>query len=143
MLQLLQMAEVQIIVMAVLAIVFILSVVAVTLAKIYRRCGADEALVRTGSGGNKVVIGGGVTVYPILHQLLRVSLRSIKLSVERSGRNALVTHDKIKANVTTELYVKVEPIAEDVLAAARSLGTNYYWLDPDGAGASAPVRAAA
>jgi flotillin len=102
--------------------VFLLVVFAVTIAKFYRRCGADEALVRTGSGGNKVVIGGGVTVYPILHQLMRVSLRSVKLSVERSGRNALVTKDKIKANVTTELYIKVEPIAEDVMAAARSFG---------------------
>src|SRR5271165_5313416 len=92
------------------------------ISRSYRRCGADEALVRTGSGGNKVVIGGGVTVYPILHQLLRVSLRSIKLSVERSGRNALVTRDKIRANVTTELFVKVEPIHDDVLAAARSFG---------------------
>jgi uncharacterized membrane protein YqiK len=111
-----------IIVLAIGLIIFLISAVAVTLAKFYRRCGADEALVKTGSGGNKVVIGGGVTVYPILHQLLRVSLRSIKLSVERSGKNALVTRDKIKANVTTELYVKVEPIAEDVLAAARSFG---------------------
>jgi uncharacterized membrane protein YqiK len=42
--------------------------------------------------------------------------------VERSARNALVTRDKIRANVTTELYIKVEPIAEDVLAAARSFG---------------------
>lgn len=95
---------------------------AMTVAKFYRRCGADEALVRTGAGGNKVVIGGGVFVYPILHQLLRVSLHSLKLSVERSGKNALVTHDKIRANVTTELYIKVEPIAEDVLASARSFG---------------------
>lgn len=102
--------------------IVLISAVAVTMAKFYRRCGADEALVRTGSGGNKVVIGGGVRVYPILHQLLRVSLRSIKLSVERSARNALVTRDKIRANVTTELYIKVEPIAEDVLAAARSFG---------------------
>ena len=104
------------------AIVFVLIMVFAMLSRFYRRCGADEALVRTGSGGNKVVIGGGVTVYPILHQLLRVSLRSIKLSVERSARNALVTRDKIKANVTTELYIKVEPIQEDVLAAARSFG---------------------
>ncbi|MFO0761727.1 MAG: flotillin domain-containing protein [Byssovorax sp.] len=111
-----------ILVLAIGLIVFVLTGVAVTMAKFYRRCGADEALVRTGSGGNKVVIGGGVTVYPILHQLLRVSLRSIKLSVERSARNALVTRDKIRANVTTELYIKVEPIAEDVLAAARSFG---------------------
>src|SRR5687767_15849799 len=98
------------------AIVFVVSLVLIMISRFYRRCGADEALVRTGAGGNKVVIGGGVLVYPILHQLLRVSLRSVKLSVERAGKNALVTADKIKANVTTELYIKVEPIAEDVLA---------------------------
>ena len=108
--------------LAIVGIVFVLAVVLVSLSRFYRRCGADEALVRTGSGGNKVVIGGGIMVYPILHQLLRVSLRSIKLSVERSGKNALVTRDKIKANVTTELYIKVEPIEDDVLAAARSFG---------------------
>lgn len=102
-------------------LIMLLSIFTV-LSRFYRRCGADEALVRTGSGGNKVVIGGGVLVYPILHQLLRVSLRSVKLSVERSAKNALVTADKIKANVTTELYIKVEPIQEDVLAAARSFG---------------------
>jgi flotillin len=102
--------------------VFLLTMIFTVMARFYRRCGADEALVRTGSGGNKVVIGGGIVVYPILHQLLRVSLRSVKLSVERSGKMALVTADKIKANVITELYIKVEPIAEDVLAAARSFG---------------------
>jgi len=103
-------------------IVFVTMLVFTMLSRFYRRCGADEALVRTGSGGNKVIIGGGVLVYPILHQLLRVSLRSVKLSVERASKNALVTADKIKANVTTELYVKVEPLADDVLAAARSFG---------------------
>lgn len=104
------------------AIVFVATMTIAMFSRFYRRCGADEALVRTGAGGNKVVIGGGVLVYPILHQLLRVSLRSVKLSVEREGKNALVTADKIKANVTTELYIKVEPIADDVLAAARSFG---------------------
>jgi uncharacterized membrane protein YqiK len=122
MLDVLQKPGFQVAALAVLAFVFLLAVVAITIAKFYRRCGADEALVRTGAGGNKVVIGGGITVYPILHQLLRVSLRSNKLSVERSDKNALVTKDKIKANVTTELYVKVEPLADDVLAAARSFG---------------------
>jgi uncharacterized membrane protein YqiK len=124
--QLLQKPEFQVFALATFGIIFLLVVFLVTIAKFYRRCGADEALVRTGAGGNRVVIGGGVTVYPILHQLLRVSLHSIKLSVERSGKNALVTRDKIKANVTTELYIKVEPIAEDVLAAARSFGERNF-----------------
>jgi flotillin len=102
-------------------VLFLISTMSL-ISRCYRRCGADEALVRTGSGGNKVVIGGGVLVFPVIHQLLRVSLRSVKLIVERSGKNALVTGDKIKANVTTELYIKVEPLGEDVLAAARSFG---------------------
>jgi len=75
--------------MAVALGIFLLAVIAVSMARFYRRCGADEALVRTGSGGNKVVIGGGTVVYPILHQLLRVSLRSIKLSVERSASRSV------------------------------------------------------
>ncbi|MEZ4298205.1 MAG: flotillin domain-containing protein [Polyangiaceae bacterium] len=111
-----------VIALAIFVGVFLIAVVAVAFARFYRRPGADEALVRTGSGGNQVAIGEGIFVYPILHQLMRVSLRSIKLSVERSERNSLVTRDKIKANVTTELYVKVAPVKEDVLAAARSFG---------------------
>lgn len=123
---LLEKPEFQLFALATVGVIVLLAAFFVTVAKFYRRCGADEALVRTGAGGNKVVIGGGITVYPILHQLLRVSLHSIKLSVERSGKNALVTKDKIKANVTTELYIKVEPISEDVLAAARSFGERNF-----------------
>ncbi|MDP3279035.1 MAG: flotillin domain-containing protein [Deltaproteobacteria bacterium] len=104
------------------AVIFVFTLLLVTIARFYRRCGADEALVRTGAGGNKVVIGGGVTVFPILHQLMRVSLRSHKLTVDRSGNMALVTRDKIRATVTTELYIKVEPLEDDVLTAARSFG---------------------
>jgi flotillin len=103
-------------------VLFVLITTLTLVSRCYRRCGADEALVRTGTGGNKVYIGGGALVLPVVHELLRVSLRSVKLLVERSGKNALVTGDKIKANVATELYIKVEPLKEDVLAAARSFG---------------------
>ena len=38
------------------ALVFIILSLGFVLSRFYRRCGADEALVRTGSGGNRVVI---------------------------------------------------------------------------------------
>ena len=65
------------------SLALIAMVVLTTISRFYRRCGADEALVRTGSGGNKVVIGGGVVVLPVLHQLSRVSLRSVKRTRSR------------------------------------------------------------
>ena len=46
---------------------FFLITFAVMVSKFYRRCGADEALVRTGSGGTEVKIGGGILVMPVLY----------------------------------------------------------------------------
>jgi uncharacterized membrane protein YqiK len=102
----------------------LLTLIIVAFSRFYQRSTADEALVRTGAGGVRVYIGEGAFVMPVLHQLMRVSLKSIKLMVDRAGKqHALVTADRIKANVTTELYVKVEAIDESVRAAARSFGS--------------------
>ncbi|MBT3401417.1 MAG: hypothetical protein HN420_15675 [Rhodospirillaceae bacterium] len=64
--------------------IFFLSV-GLMMKRFYQRAAADEALVRTGSGGTKVSIGGGMIVLPVLHQIMRVSLRTITLTVERFG----------------------------------------------------------
>jgi len=104
-------------------IVLFFMLVGVALARFYQRASADEALIRTGARGEHVSIGGGIMVLPILHQVMRVSLRTVTLQVERSGTNALVTKDKIKACCTMELYIKVDPSKEAIIAAARSFGT--------------------
>src|SRR5262245_29206659 len=108
-------SELQMLLFVVGCLVALLVLIGTAMARFYRRSSADEALVRTGSGGTRVYIGEGAFVMPVLHQLMRVSLKSIKLTVDRSGKqHALVTADKIKANVTTELYVKVEPLEDSV-----------------------------
>ena len=91
--------------------------------RFYQKCAADEAIVRTGMGGTNVVIGGGMLVLPVLQQVMRVSLRTITLTVERSAHLALVTADKIKACCTMELYIKVDDTEEAVISAARSFGS--------------------
>ncbi|MBL4849068.1 MAG: hypothetical protein JKY65_26385 [Planctomycetes bacterium] len=91
--------------------------------RFYQKCSADEAIVRTGMGGTNVVIGGGMLVLPVLQQVMRVSLRTITLTVERSDSLALVTADKIKACCTMELYIKVDDTEEAVVSAARSFGS--------------------
>ena len=104
------------------ALFLFLVVVGLTVKRFYERASADEALVRTGMSGTRVVIGGGMIVLPGLHQLMRVSLRTITLTVERMGHHALVTADKIKACCTMELYIKVDDTEEAVITAARSFG---------------------
>jgi flotillin len=89
----------------------------------YNRASSDEGLIRTGSGGQKVVIDGGIWVFPILHEISKVSLRTIRKEIRREGRHdSLITQDNIRVNIVVEFYIKVQADQESVLNAARSLG---------------------
>ncbi len=90
--------------------------------RLYRKTLAHEAFVRTGQGGEKAVLGGGAIVIPILHNVVPISLQTMKLGVQRNGPDALITADNLRVNVEAEFYIKVAPQEPDILAAARSLG---------------------
>jgi uncharacterized membrane protein YqiK len=97
-------------------------VIGLILARFYQRASADEAIVRTGQGGTKVVIGGGILNLPVIHQIMRVSLRTVTLTVKRENKQALVTKDKIKAQCTMELYIRVDNSEDAIKLAAQSFG---------------------
>lgn len=90
----------------------------------YRKTSADQAFVRTGAGRVNVVLDGGIFVIPAFHNVLDVNLQTMKLFVTRSGRNALITRDNLRADVLAQFYIKVQPTKEHILMAARSLGEN-------------------
>lgn len=91
-------------------------------ARLYRRTKASEAFVRTGAGGIRVIRDGGALVVPILHELIGVSLQTFKLEVERRNEDALITLDKLRADISAEFFVRVQPDDESILQASRSLG---------------------
>lgn len=93
-----------------------------TITKLFQRTKANEAFVRTGLGGARVVRDGGALVVPFVHELVRVSLQTIKLEVCRENEDALITSDKLRADVRAEFFVRVQPDAESILQASRSLG---------------------
>lgn len=100
----------------------IISIVLIVIAKLYQKTRANEALVRTGMGGMKVIKDGGAIVIPVVHQLVRVPLESIRLEMERKGADGLITGDKLRADIKAEFFVRVMANDEDVMNASRSLG---------------------
>jgi uncharacterized membrane protein YqiK len=85
---------------------------------------ADEALVKTGGKEPVVSTGGGLWVIPMFHRVTRVSLKAVKIPIERTGENALPTANKIPAEIRGELIVRVSPDdPKHVVLAAQSLGT--------------------
>lgn len=93
-----------------------------TFTQLYQRARPDMAFVRTGLGGPKVVKDGGAVVIPAVHEVIEVSLSSMRLAVAREGKDALLTLDKLRANVKAEFYVHVDPTNEGLMNASRSLG---------------------
>ena len=71
--------------MLILGLGFVLVALMMTAMKLYRKTAANEALVKTGAGGASVVLDGGTLVVPVLHQVVPVSLETMKLEVERQG----------------------------------------------------------
>lgn len=93
-----------------------------TITRLYVKTSADQAFVRTGMGGQEPIIDGGALVIPVVHEIVPVSLQTMRLDVDRSGHDALITGDNLRADVAAEFYIRVQKVREHILAAATSLG---------------------
>ncbi|PZP92785.1 MAG: flotillin [Variovorax paradoxus] len=89
---------------------------------LYLRSSKERAFVRTGMGGQKVVLGGGAFVLPIVHDVIPVNMNTLRLEVSRGRDKALITKDRMRVDVIAEFYVRVAAEPEAVAAAAQTLG---------------------
>ncbi len=94
----------------------------VVLMKLFRRSSKEEAYVRTGLGGQKVILDGGAVVLPILHEIVWVNMRTLRLEVDRRNEHALITGDRLRVDVLAEFYVRVKPDTDAIAVAAQTLG---------------------
>src|SRR5262249_27606298 len=102
--------------------VVLIAVIGIVFTTLYRRSTRDEAFVRTGLGGKRVVLDGGAVVLPIFHSTARVNLKTLRLQVERSKKDSLITKDRLRVDIGAEFYVRVRPDAESIALAAQTLG---------------------
>jgi uncharacterized membrane protein YqiK len=90
--------------------------------RLYKRASKETSFVRTGLGGEKVIMNGGAIVLPILHETIPVNMNTLRLAVERANEQALITKDRMRVDVLAEFYVRVKPINESIAFAAQTLG---------------------
>ena len=89
---------------------------------LYLRSSKERAFVRTGLGGQKVVLDGGAFVLPIVHDVIPVNMNTLRLEVSRGRDKALITKDRMRVDVIAEFYVRVAAMPDAVAAAAQTLG---------------------
>jgi len=88
----------------------------------YRRSTKETAFVRTGLGGQSVIINGGAFVIPIFHDVSPVFMRTHRMVVQCIRDRALISKDRMRVDVTAEFYVRVVPTKDGVSSAAQTLG---------------------
>jgi uncharacterized membrane protein YqiK len=117
------------IIAVIILLAIVIAVVVYLLHWLYRHSSKDLSFVRTGWGGERVVMGGGAFVLPIVHDVTEVSMNTLRIEVRRANDKALITKNRMRVEVTVEFFVRVMPTAEAVAAAARTLGTRT--MDPE------------
>ena len=96
------------------------------LHRFYVKANRETALVRTGLGGQKVVLDGGCLVLPFLHKVAEVNMRTSKLEIERAGSASVITADRLRVDVGAEFHVRVRATEEGVATAAQALAGKTF-----------------
>ncbi|WP_425037430.1 flotillin family protein [Primorskyibacter sp. S187A] len=110
-------------------IVGLLVFIGLIMARLYKRTTRETSIVRTGSGGRKVIMDGGVVVVPFLHEISMVNMKTLRLEVSRVEDQSLITKDRMRVDVGVEFYVSVNPTDEGIARAAQTLGDRTFHVD--------------
>lgn len=96
--------------------------IGIVFARLYKRSTKETAFVRTGLGGQKVIMDGGAIVLPVFHERVLVNMNTLKLEVSRRERESLITRDRMRVDVTAAFFVRVKQTEEAISTAAQTLG---------------------
>ena len=98
-------------------------------SRLYKRSSKEVAFVRTGLGGQKVIMNGGALVFPVLHEIIPVNMNTMRLEVRRADDQALITRDRMRVDVLAEFYTRAQPTLESIANAAQTLGQRTMFPD--------------
>jgi uncharacterized membrane protein YqiK len=109
-------------ILGLVGLAIVVAIVVWLLNWLYLRSSKERAFVRTGLGGQRVVLNGGALVLPIVHAVIPVNMNTLRLEVSRGRDKALITRDRMRVDVVAEFYVRVKAEVAAIAAAAQTLG---------------------
>ena len=116
-------------ILGLIVVVIVVAIAIWLLHYLYLRSSKERAFVRTGLGGQKVVLNGGAFVLPIVHDVLPVNMNTLRLEVSRGRDKGLITKDRMRVDVVAEFYVRVQASTDAIANAAQTLGQRT--MQPD------------
>lgn len=112
-----------------LTIIVLFLFIGLVMARLYKRATRETSLVKTGSGGRKVIMDCGAIVVPFLHEISKVNMKTLRLEVSRANEQSLITKDRMRVDVGVEFYVSVNATEDGISRAAQTLGDRTFHVD--------------
>lgn len=109
--------------------IILLAVVIAVFNRFYHKGSREKALIRTGAGGQKIVMDGGCLVLPFLHQVELVDMRTAYMEVVLEKNNSILTEDRMRVDLGVAFHVRVIPTSEGIATAAQTVGVRS--LNPE------------
>lgn len=88
----------------------------------FKRATKEIAIIRTGFGGEKIIMDNGGFVVPLLHDALIINLNIIKLEITREKGEAFITKNRLRVDITADFSIRVIPDPKAISLAGQTLG---------------------
>ena len=95
---------------------------AVYVSLFYIKVGPDEAIVKSGAGGLKVVTDGGLLRLPLVQHIEYMDLTLKSFEIARQGAEGLICRDNIRADIKVAFFIRVDKTTEEIKEVAQSIG---------------------
>ena len=96
-----------------------LLVVGIIFSRLYTRASKERSFVRTGMGGQKVILNGGAMVLPVLHEVIPVNMNTLRLAVSRKEQQALITKDRMRVDVLQPFSAPTLSVIDAIFCICR------------------------
>ncbi|HFD32369.1 MAG TPA: band 7 protein [Gammaproteobacteria bacterium] len=88
----------------------------------FERATKEISIIRTGFGGEKIIMDNGGFIFPVLHDALIINMNVIKLVIKREKHEAYITKNKLRVDLIAEFSLRVTPEPRAISLAGQTLG---------------------
>ena len=88
--------------LAIAIAIVVIAIAVMFLNRFYRKSTREIALVRTGFGGQRILISGGCLALPFLHKVEEINMRTLRIEVRRTSEKSVITEDRLRVDVELE-----------------------------------------
>ncbi len=95
--------------------------IGIFIASMYKKVPQGYALIVNNLRAKPKVSFTGSIVIPVIHKMEVMKISLITLEVDRRGKDGLICHDNLRADITVAFYLRVNETQDDVLKVAKAI----------------------